>query len=142
MKYETTKKAILSNYSNIIKVGYCYLETLLKFHSPSAYTASKTYGWRADVYEITPDTVIVTGYAPFGNIVPDYETVKKYEEKAEELCEKRWPLLERIFDTGKLPTGKFQMCAKVPVPYDEALANNKRDLDTLLREFIREVTPN
>lgn len=137
MKYETTKKAILSNYPNVIKVGYCSLQSLLKFQSPSAYTASKTYGWRADVYEITPDTVIVTGYGPFGNIVPDYETVKKYEEKAEELCEKRWQPLERIFDTGK-----FQMCVKVPVPYDEALANNKRDMDALLHEFIREVTPN
>ena len=87
MKYETTKKAILSNYPNVIKVGYCYLQTLLKFRSPNAYTASKTYGWRADVYEITPNTVIVTGYAPFGNIAPDYVTVKKYEDKAEEFIQ-------------------------------------------------------
>lgn len=135
MKYETTKKAILSNYSNVIKVGYCDLQTLLKFRSPNAYTASKTYGWRADIYEITPNTVIVTGYAPFGNIAPDYVTVKKYEDKAEELCEKRWQSQERVYR-------EFRMCVKVPVPYDEALANNKRDLDTLLREFIREVTPN
>lgn len=124
MKYETTKKAILSNYPNVIKVGYCYLQTLLKFRSPNAYTASKIYGWRADIYEITPNTVIVTGYAPFGNIVPDYETVKKYEEKAQKLCEKRWT------------------DANANVPYDEALANNKRDLDTLLREFIQEIKPN
>lgn len=135
MKYETTKKAILSNYPNVIKVGYCSLQTLLKFHSPSAYTASKTYGWRADVYEITPDTVIVTGYGPFGNIVPDYEIIKEYEEKAKELCEKRWQSQERVYR-------EFHMCVKVPVPYDEALANNKRDLDALLHEFIREVTPN
>lgn len=138
MKYETTKKAILSNYSNIIKVGYCYLQTLLKFRSPNAYTASKTYGWRADIYEITPDTVIVTGYAPFGNIVPDYETVLKYERKAEELCEtQRWRSQERVFGTWEFPVR-----VKVPVSYDEALANNQRDLDALLHEFIREVTPN
>ena len=124
MKYATTKKDILSNYPNVIKVGYCDLQTLLNFRSPDAYTASRTYGWRADIYEITPNTVIVTGYAPFGNIVPDYEIVKKYEEKAEELREKRW--------TG----------ANAGIPYDEALANNKRDLNTLLHEFIAEVTPN
>ena len=136
MKYETTKKAILSNYPNVIKVGYCSLQTLLKFHSPSAYTASKTYGWRADIYEITPNTVIVTGYAPFGNIVPGYETVKKYEEKAKELCEKYQQPQEKVY--REFPT----LCVKVPVSYDEALANNKRDLDTLLHEFIAEVTPN
>lgn len=124
MKYATTKKAILSNYPNVIKVGYCSLQTLLNFRSPDAYTASKTYGWRADIYEITPNTVIVTGYAPFGNIVPDYEIVKKYEEKAKELCEKRWT------------------DANAGIPYDEALANNKRDLNALLHEFIQEVTPN
>lgn len=127
MKYETTKKAILSNYPNVIKVGYCALETLLNFRSPNAYTASRTYGWRADIYEITPNTVIVTGYAPFGNIVPDYETVKKYEEKAKELREKRWRSQEKSFGTGK-----FEMCEKVAVPYDEGL----------LHEFIQEVKSN
>lgn len=137
MKYETTKKAILSNYPNVIKVGYCSLQSLLKFHSPTTYTASKTYGWQADVYEITPNTAIVTGYAPFGNIVPDHDTVLKYERKAEELCEKCWQPQDTIFGTGK-----FEMRVKVPVPYDEALANNKRDMDALLHEFILEVTPN
>lgn len=136
MKYETTKKAILSNYPNVIKVGYCYLQTLLKFRSPNAYTASKTYGWRADVYEITPNTVIVTGYAPFGNIAPDYVTVKKYEDKAEKLCEKYREPQEKVY--REFPT----LCVKVPVSYDEMLANNQRDLDALLHEFIQEVKSN
>lgn len=92
-----------SEYPNVIKVGYCSLQTLLKFRSPNAYTASKTYGWRADIYEITPNTVIVTGYAPFGNIVPDYETVKKYEEKAKELCEKYQQPQEKVYrELGRL----------------------------------------
>ncbi|MFR5853715.1 MAG: hypothetical protein ACLUE8_04965 [Lachnospiraceae bacterium] len=121
MKYETTKKAILSNYSNIIKVGYCSLQTLLKFHSPSAYTASKTYGWRADIYEITPSTVIVTGYAPFGNIVPDYETIKKYEEKAQEESALAWNRRESS---------------------SQAYSNDLNAMDALLHEFVREVTPN
>ena len=128
--------AILSNYPNVIKVGYCYLQTLLKFRSPNAYTASKTYGWRADIYEITPNTVIVTGYAPFGNIAPDYVTVKKYEDKAEELCEKYREPQEKVY--REFPT----LCVKVPVSYDEMLASNQRDLDALLHEFIQEVKSN
>lgn len=121
MKYATTKKAILSNYPNVIKVGYCSLQTLLKFRSPDAYTASKTYGWRADIYEITPDTVIVSGYAPFGNIVPDYETVKKYEEKAQKESTLAWKRRESS---------------------SQAYSNELNAMDALLHEFIREVTPN
>ena len=121
MKYQTTKKTILSNYPNVIKVGYCSLQTLLKFHSPSAYTASKTYGWRADVYEITPDTVIVTGYAPFGNIVPDYETIKKYEEKAQKESDLAWNRRESS---------------------SQAYSNELNAMDALLHEFIQEVKPN
>lgn len=121
MKYATTKKAILSNYPNVIKVGYCSLQTLLKFRSPSAYTASKTYGWRADVYEITPDTVIVTGYAPFGNIDPDYEIVKKYEEKAQKESTLAWKRRESS---------------------SQAYSNEVNAMDALLHEFIQEVKPN
>lgn len=121
MKYATTKKAILSNYPNVIKVGYCSLQTLLKFRSPDAYTASKTYGWRADIYEITPDTVIVSGYAPFGNIVPDYETVKKYEEKAQKESTLAWKRRESS---------------------SQAYSNELKAMDALLHEFIQEVKPN
>lgn len=121
MKYETTKKAILSNYPNVIKVGYCDLQTLLKFRSPNAYTASKTYGWRADIYEITPNTVIVTGYAPFGNIAPDYVTVKKYEEKAQEESSLAWNRRESS---------------------SQAYSDEAKAMDALLHEFIQEVTPN
>lgn len=136
MKYATTKKAIMDYYPNVIKVGYCSLQTLLKFRSPDAYTASRTYGWRADVYEITCDTVIVTGYAPFGNIIPDYETIKKYEEKAQELCEKYQQPQERVY--REFPT----LYAKIPVSYDEVLINNQGALDDLLHEFVQEVKPN
>ena len=121
MKYATTKKAILSNYPNVIKVGYCSLQALLEFHSPSAYTASKTYGWRADVYEITPDTVIVTGYAPFGNIVPDYEIIKKYEEKAQKESTLAWKRRESS---------------------SQAYSNEVNAMDALLHEFIQDVKLN
>ena len=45
MKTQTTKKAIINEYSNIIKV------------------------WNTDVYVIDTDTVLVTENSPFGNII-------------------------------------------------------------------------
>lgn len=67
MKTKTTKKAIMNAYSNVIKAGYCDMQSALKWREPNFYTAG-VYGWNADVYVIDYDTVIVTGYRPFGNI--------------------------------------------------------------------------
>lgn len=67
MKTKITKKAIMSAYSNVIKVGYCDMQDALKGREPNFYTAG-VYGWNADVYVIDIDTVIVTGYRPFGNV--------------------------------------------------------------------------
>lgn len=82
MKFKTTQKAIKANYNNIIKVGYCKLQHLLNHLNPIAYTCG-VYGWKADIYEITPDTVVVTGYAPFGNISADYDTCKRFDTLAQ-----------------------------------------------------------
>ena len=57
----------MTTYPNVIKVGYCDLQDALKWREPNFYTAG-VYGWNADVYVIDCDTVIVTGYRPFGNI--------------------------------------------------------------------------
>lgn len=67
MKTKTTKKAIMSAYRNVIKVGYCGMQDALKWRKPNFYTAG-VYGWNSDVYVIGYDTVIVTGYRPFGNV--------------------------------------------------------------------------
>lgn len=67
MKTQTTKKAIMGAYRNVIKVGYCDMQDALKWREPSFYTAG-VYGWNSDVYVIDYDTVIVTGYRPFGNV--------------------------------------------------------------------------
>ena len=66
MKTQITKKAIMNAYRNVIKVGYCDMQDALKWREPNFYTAG-VYGWNADVYVIDCDTVIVTGYRPFGN---------------------------------------------------------------------------
>ena len=57
----------MSAYPNVIKVGYCDIQDALKWREPNFYTAG-VYGWNADVYVIDCDTVIVTGYRPFGNV--------------------------------------------------------------------------
>lgn len=57
------------------------------------------------------NTAIVTGYAPFGNIRPDCKTCRKYEEKAEKLH------------------------------YSFDYEVKKKRLQTLISEFIEEVTP-
>ena len=67
MKTQTTKKVITGAFENVIKVGYCDMQDALKWREPNFYTAG-VYGWNSDVYVIDYDTVIVTGYRPFGNI--------------------------------------------------------------------------
>ena len=57
----------MSTYPNVIKVGYCRMKDALKWREPNFYTTG-VYGWNADVYVIDYDTVIVTGYRPFGNV--------------------------------------------------------------------------
>lgn len=121
MKYQTTKKQIMNGYTNVIKVPYCALQTLLKHNEPIAYTTSKTYGWQADVYEINQNTVIVTGYAPFGNIVPDHDLLMKYELKAEKEIDLIWKRREDC---------------------SQAYKKECECLWFMICDFLKEVTPN
>ena len=85
MKFKTTRKAIKQGYENVIQVPYCSLQKLLRCESPIAYT-TRTEGWGADIYAFG-DTAIATGYAPFGNIRPSYETNQRYEQRAKEITD-------------------------------------------------------
>jgi len=109
MKTKITQKRVFETHKNVIKVGYCRLQFLLKFNNPSFYT-TRSEGWGADVYSVG-DTAIVTGYAPFGNIVPSYDLLK-------------------IYDDGAL---KIQ---SENIPYDDMRAR----VAYLLRDFIAQVT--
>lgn len=82
MKLQTTKKAINSNFSKIIRIGYCDLQNLLEYSTPFAYSAG-LYGWACDYYEID-NVCISTGYQPIGKHV-NYELIKEYETKAEKI---------------------------------------------------------
>lgn len=112
MKYRTTQKAVKEGYTNKICVGYCNLQYLLGCENPVAYTARRE-GWAADIYDFG-NTSIITGYAPFGNIRPGYDTCKKYEDKAE----------------------------KVKYDYSLSWEEQKEKLHQLINEFIKEVTNN
>ena len=111
MKTQTTKKYINNMYDNKIKISYCNLDWLLIRANPAYYIA-RSEGWAADIYIVNSDTVIVTGYAPFGNITVPYEKQKEYNQKAEKIA-----------------------C-------DSALSyEQQRDLlDDLINEFVAEVT--
>lgn len=111
MKFKTTQKAVKEGYRNIIKVGYCDLQYLLYYKNPVAYTCG-VYGWNADIYEIGRGSAICTGYKPFGDIRPDYELVREYDEKAEKIV---------------LSWNKYE--------HDEIL----KMLDELLNEFIERI---
>ena len=98
MKVRVTRKQIMNGYKNVISIPYCGLQTMLAYRNPRYYTAG-TYGWGADIYEIDSTTVIVTGYAPFGNIKPAYEVVHGYELAAEKVAyADREELRERLIE--------------------------------------------
>ena len=84
MKTKITKKAIMSAYRNVIKVGYCDMQDALKWREPNFYTAG-VYGWNADIYVIDMDTVIVTGNRPFGNIELPREVADTLNKCAESI---------------------------------------------------------
>lgn len=80
MKFKTTKKEIMRNYSKVIKVGYCALQYTLQYESPAAYTAG-VYGWNADIYTFG-GVAIVTGSRSFGNCELTGNLAQVYEDRA------------------------------------------------------------
>lgn len=84
MKTQTTKKYINALYKNKIEIPYADLQTVLEFIRPDYYTCG-VYGWNSDIYIYDSDTVIITGYRPFGNIKPKHDLIRKYEETAQKL---------------------------------------------------------
>ena len=85
MKIKTTRKAIVNSSENLVSVGYCDLQTLLRNHSPIAYT-SGVYGWNFDVFKVYGMT-ICTGYRGMpgrrANNIGEYEAKARavYDDK-------------------------------------------------------------
>ena len=89
MKIRRTMRDIKSQYPTIIQVSYCDAQNMLCMDDPAAYTAG-VYGWNADIYPIASGVAICTGYRPFGNIKPDWETVSRYNKRAREMRRDLW----------------------------------------------------
>ena len=81
IKLKVSKREIKNNFKNVLYCGYCKLADLLSYRNANYYNAN-CYGWRNDIYLIDNNTVIVTGYEPFGNIEIPGDIVKKYNNIA------------------------------------------------------------
>ena len=80
MKNRTTIKECRNLY-NCYAVGYCAMQNLLHYETPTAYTAG-VYGWNFDIYEFD-NFAITTGYRGMIGKRIDYTLLRKYEKKAE-----------------------------------------------------------
>ena len=83
MKLKTTRKAIVNTSTDIISIGYCDAQTLLRNHNALAYTCG-VYGWNFDVFEIDGKT-ICTGYRNMPG--RSAKNVGEYEKKARAIME-------------------------------------------------------
>lgn len=83
MKIKATKKSIIQQSGRVLAVGYCALQTLLKYKSPFAYSAGR-HGWSCDYYNAGDGLIISTGYAPAGTATrAEVQIMNEYEHKAQ-----------------------------------------------------------
>ena len=80
MTKKITRREVRETHVHVIAVPYEALHFLLCCRRPYAHTERRE-GWGADVYSIGT-CAIATGYAPFGDVKPLYDVLKKYEEMA------------------------------------------------------------
>ena len=70
MKVKVSRKQIKDNFKNVYVMDETKANTIFYGQSPAYYT-SGVYGWNCDVYIIDSDTVVTTGYRPFGERLPE-----------------------------------------------------------------------
>lgn len=80
MKFKVTKKEMRQSGRDILKIGYCNAQFLLRGFDPVAYSERRE-GWACDYYDIN-GVYISTGYDPIGAKV-DYDLIREYDKKAE-----------------------------------------------------------
>ena len=80
-KVKTTLKAIRNSHVFVVPVGYCQLQFLLNYRSPVAY-ATGTYGWNCDLYSLSPDVGICTGYRTAGNVNYPFDRIREFDNRA------------------------------------------------------------
>lgn len=109
-KIRVKESDIKEGWRYIITAGYCDLQYLLYYKNADFYTCG-VYGWKADFYKINDSTIISTGYSPIDIGFRNYETTKKYNEKARKI----------VYD------------------YDMKYETKIKKLDTLLKKYINEI---
>ena len=77
---QITQKQIMNSFKHVIRAGYCEYQSELAGLQRNWYTAG-IYGWNADIYVLDHDTVLVTGYRPFGERM-DHEKVSELIKEA------------------------------------------------------------
>jgi len=94
MKYKTTDREQRNNNYLVVAFGYCSIQNVERFLSPSAYTCG-VYGWRADFYNFG-NVTLSTGYAPL-SFASDKLAVKRgaYIKKKVEALNKKIEKLSR-----------------------------------------------
>lgn len=88
MRVQVTKRDVMKQNRFVICVGYCDLQYLLRFKDSQFYTAGM-YGWNADIYQVSPSAVIVTGYRPFGNVKVEFGILRGFENRASHILNQR-----------------------------------------------------
>lgn len=112
MAFHITKKEAKQTFSNLIALGYCDAQNLIK-HAGGfriAYSSSKLYGWRCDYFLFKEKNFCIsTGYSPVG-VKPSSEqldTLLKLESAVEhaedktEILDKFYALTEEILKNNK-----------------------------------------
>lgn len=61
-KVKTSQKSMKASNTIVLGVGYCDLQNILKYETPTAY-ATRAEGWACDLYHINDVYSIVTGYS-------------------------------------------------------------------------------
>lgn len=61
-KVKTSQKSMKESNLIVLGVGYCDLQDILQYETPTAY-ATRAEGWACDLYHINDRYSIVTGYS-------------------------------------------------------------------------------
>lgn len=92
---KATKKQIIKHFRYVICVPYCAVQFLFPEWKRDYHT-SGIYGWNADCFIVDNETIVVTGYRPFGNISAGLSLCEKYDKLAEKNIDAR-PKLRKEF---------------------------------------------
>lgn len=84
MAFELKRKDVVKECGYKLCASYCSMQFLLRYQDRIGYTHG-VYGWNCDVYRIG-DVVLTTGYRGMVGSPINYDLLRDYELKAEQIC--------------------------------------------------------